>query len=438
MFAAIVPAAGKGTRMRSISVPSKQLLPLGGIPAVVHTLRALDVPEIAAVVLVVPREQLDVFSVLTKKYNCGKVKWVIPGGDSRQESVRLGLKALPPEYTHVLIHDGGRPLVTRDAILGCIQGALETGAATVAVPVKDTIKSSLDGRYVDETLRRELLWQIQTPQAFLREALEKWHDDAARSGLEVTDDAALAEANGCRVRLVMGEYSNLKLTTPEDLVVAEALLHYAGGESLSHFVPKQGFVPEQNFAREQFAQEQEVSCWSVGGKTVPEQAIDVTRFRTGVGYDVHRLGPGRKLVLGGVEVPYDLGLVGHSDADVALHALMDALLGAAGLGDIGRHFPDTDPKYEGCSSLGLLEVVIEMLSEKGYCVANADITIVAERPKLAPYIAQMQETTASACRVPVERINYKATTTEGLGFTGEGRGIAAYAVCLLAAQPETT
>lgn len=401
MFAAIVPAAGKGTRMGPISVPSKQLLPLGGIPVIVHTLRALDVPEIDAVVLVVPHDLVDTFQMLTKKYNCGKVKWVIPGGNSRQESVRLGLKILPPEYAYVLIHDGGRPLVSKETVRACIRSTYETGAAAVGVPVKDTIKSSLDGRCVKETLPRELLWQIQTPQAFARKPLEEWHEAAAEQGLTVTDDAALAEANGYPVRLVRGEYSNLKLTTPEDLVLAEALLHHG-----------------------------------LGGEAVAQSPVDRNRahipaFRTGIGYDVHQLGPGRKLVLGGVEVPYELGLIGHSDADVALHALMDALLGAAGLGDIGRHFPDTDPRYQGVSSLKLLDNVMELLSNGGYRVVNIDITIVAQRPKLAPYIDAMRETTASVCRVDVANVNYKATTTEGLGFVGEGRAIAAYAACLL-------
>ena len=227
---------------------------------------------------------------------------------------------------------------------------------------------------------------MQTPQAFslalYREALGK----ARAAGQSYTDDCQLIEAAGGKVKLTQGDYRNIKLTTPEDLLAARA---YLGGEG--------------------------------GKKTV----------RIGYGYDVHRLVEGRKLILAGVEVPFEKGLLGHSDADVIAHAVADALLGAAALGDIGHLFPDTDPRYDGADSLKLLAEVCRLLREKGFSIGNIDATLLAQRPKIAPHIVQMRENLAAACGIAADQVSVKATTEERLGFTGREEGMAASAVCLL-------
>ncbi|MBR4410645.1 MAG: 2-C-methyl-D-erythritol 2,4-cyclodiphosphate synthase [Firmicutes bacterium] len=215
---------------------------------------------------------------------------------------------------------------------------------------------------------------MQTPQGFASEILRKAYEAAYRDGFLGTDDAGLAERIGQTILLTEGDYANIKITTREDLPM---------------------------------------------------------EIRVGTGYDVHRLTEGRKLILGGVDIPYEKGLDGHSDADVMAHALMDALLGAAGLGDIGRHFPDTDPQYKGISSLKLLEIVNQRIHEAGYELGNADVTIIAQRPKLAGYISQMEENLAAVLGADIRQINVKATTTEKLGFTGRGEGIAAEAACII-------
>ncbi|NLV91590.1 MAG: 2-C-methyl-D-erythritol 2,4-cyclodiphosphate synthase [Firmicutes bacterium] len=399
MIAAVIPAAGQGKRMGDLSVPSKQLLELEGVPAVIRTLKAFEAtPEVDAIALVVPPQLCDEFTDLVQAHGCEKVRWVVPGGKGRQESVYRGLQALPETCEYVIIHDGGRPLVTRQIIEACLKEAKTAQAVCAAVPVKDTIKVSQDGRVVDETPHRSTLWQIQTPQVFSYPLILELHRQAQGDGVQVTDDAALAERYGYPVYLAPGAYTNIKLTTAEDLAIAEALL-------------------TRPPYRQQDEGESDAACGS--------------RVRSGFGYDVHRLVPGRPLILGGVEVPYHLGLEGHSDADVAVHALMDSILGAAALGDIGRHFPDSDPAYKGASSIQLLRQVLTLIGERGWRVGNIDVTIAAQRPKLAPYIDEMRSIIAANCQVAGDAVNVKATTTEGLGFVGQGEGIAAYASCTL-------
>ena len=308
---------------------------------------------------------------------------VVPGGRERQESVLNGVTALDPETGYLLIHDGARPFVTLDMIDGVCRDALDCGAATAAVPSKDTCKLSDGQGFVESTPPRERLWAVQTPQAFQRELYQRALSLAREAGQSYTDDCQLVEAAGCRVKLTQGDYRNLKLTTPEDRLAARA---YTKGERT---------------------------------------------MRVGYGYDVHRLVEGRKLILAGVEIPFEKGLLGHSDADVVAHAVADALLGAAALGDIGHLFPDTDPQYQGADSLALLGEVCRVLGEKGFSLGNLDVTLMAQRPKIAPYILEMRENLGRACGLPVERVSVKATTEEGLGFTGSGEGMSAAAVCLV-------
>ena len=306
---------------------------------------------------------------------CPKPCTVVQGGATRADSVRSGLAAAKGQL--VAIHDAARPFASAEIITAALQAAAESGAAAPAVPVKDTIKiADQDGKVV-ATPDRATLYAVQTPQCFDRalylQALEAVSGEKASL---VTDDCSLFELAGLPVRLTAGDYANLKITTKEDLQKEKTM-------------------------------------------------------RIGHGYDVHRLVEDRKLILGGVEVPYEKGLLGHSDADVLLHAVMDAVLGAAALGDIGQHLPDTDPAYKGADSLALTREVAKIIAAHGYKVGNIDATILCQRPKLAPHIPAMRQNIADAFGLPLDAVSVKATTEEHLGFTGEGLGIAAHAVALI-------
>ena len=306
---------------------------------------------------------------------CPKPCTVVQGGATRADSVRSGLAAAKGQL--VAIHDAARPFASAEIITAALQAAAESGAAAPAVPVKDTIKiADQDGKVV-ATPDRAMLYAVQTPQCFDRalylQALEAVSGEKASL---VTDDCSLFELAGLPVTLTAGDYANLKITTKEDLQKEKTM-------------------------------------------------------RIGHGYDVHRLVEDRKLILGGVEVPYEKGLLGHSDADVLLHAVMDAVLGAAALGDIGQHFPDTDPAYKGADSLALTCKVAKIIAAHGYKVGNIDATILCQRPKLAPHISAMRQNIADAFGLPLDAVSVKATTEEHLGFTGEGLGIAAHAVALI-------
>lgn len=306
---------------------------------------------------------------------CPKPCAVVQGGATRADSVRNGLAAATGEL--VAIHDAARPFVSESVITAALTAAAETGAAAPAVPVKDTVKVADPSGRVLDTPDRATLYAVQTPQCFRRalytQALAAVTGEKARL---VTDDCSLFELAGLPVRLTEGDYANYKITTKEDLQKEKTM-------------------------------------------------------RIGHGYDVHRLVEDRKLIMGGVEIPYEKGLLGHSDADVLLHAVMDAVLGAAALGDIGKLFPDTDERYRGADSLMLLDRVMEALGEAGYRPVNADVTIVAQKPKLRPYIDQMRVHLARHMGVDVSQVSVKATTSEGMGFEGEEKGMTAHAVCLI-------
>ena len=382
-FGAVLLAAGNSTRMGGSR--SKVLEELGGRPALCRSLEVLDRCPLIGEICLVCREQ-DRADMLPLTSGLATPVQVVPGGAQRQDSVEQGVEALTGPWEYVAIHDGARPLVTEEVLAAVCRDAMAYGAATAAVPSKDTCKLADEAGFVAATPARDRLWAVQTPQAFslalYREALGK----ARAAGQSYTDDCQLIEAAGGKVKLTQGDYRNIKLTTPEDLLAARA---YLGGEG--------------------------------GKKTV----------RIGYGYDVHRLVEGRKLILAGVEVPFEKGLLGHSDADVIAHAVADALLGAAALGDIGHLFPDTDPRYDGADSLKLLAEVCRLLREKGFSIGNIDATLLAQRPKIAPHIVQMRENLAAACGIPMGQVSVKATTEERLGFTGREEGMAASAVCLL-------
>lgn len=393
---ALVMAAGRGARMGAGR--NKQYLPLAGRPLLTHALEAFERADVVDSVIVVAHpEEVDLCrETVVDAFGARKVASVVAGGHERQDSVRLGLQALPPDCRLVLVHDGARPLVSVALIERVAERAWEVGAATAAVPLVDTLKMVDERLRVVSTPDRSAFWRTQTPQGFRREVIEEAHSRAVESGLRATDDCALVEALGLPVEVVLGDTANIKVTTESDLALAEVLL------SRKPQAEPPGASPE----------------------VAPV-------MRSGVGYDVHRLVEGRPLVLGGVEIPFPFGLLGHSDADVLVHAVCDAILGAAGLGDIGRHFPDSDPTYAGISSLKLLARVGEMVRRAGFSVCNVDAVVVAERPKIAPFSELMRANIARTIGVEVDAVNVKGTTTEGLGFTGRSDGMAAHAVALL-------
>ena len=376
--AAVIVAAGSATRMQGID---KMLVPLAGVPVVLRSVRALVASDcIDSLVIVTRTECMETLRTLCAEVS--KPVTVVAGGASRPESVLAGLAALPEGTELAAIHDGARPLVTQAVIAEAVEAAERCGAAAPAVPVHDTIKQAENG-LVRATPERKTLFAVQTPQVFDVKLLKTVLRAAMERGIALTDDCSAVEAAGKPVVLTQGCEENLKITTPVDLTLAEAILKRR--------------------------------------KTM----------RIGHGYDVHRLTEGRRLILGGVEIPFERGLDGHSDADVLVHALMDALLGAAGLRDIGVLFPDNDPAYKNISSMLLLDRVMLTLEHAGYAVGNVDVTVLVQRPKLKDYIPVMRENLARAMKIPLDCVNIKATTEEGLGFTGSGEGIACHAVCLL-------
>ncbi|MFO1189028.1 MAG: bifunctional 2-C-methyl-D-erythritol 4-phosphate cytidylyltransferase/2-C-methyl-D-erythritol 2,4-cyclodiphosphate synthase [Alphaproteobacteria bacterium] len=308
----------------------------------------------------------------------------VAGGASRQESVRLGLehlaKASPPDW--VLIHDAARPLVGRPTLDRVLAALAHGPAAVPALPVADTLKRGENGR-IAATIPRDGLFQAQTPQGFHFDAILKAHRAAA--GLDLTDDAAVAEHAGLAVALVAGERHNIKITAPEDFDLAARLL---GGNPME--------------------------------------------TRTGSGFDVHRFGPGDHVMLCGVRVPHDHGLVGHSDADVGLHALTDAVLGAIAAQDIGAHFPPSDLRWKGANSSQFLRHAASLVAARGGTILSLDVTVIAEQPKVSPHRDAMRAAIAAILGLDIERVSVKATTTEGLGFTGRGEGIAAQALATVA------
>lgn len=372
--AVIIAAAGTGKRMGS-SIP-KQYLKIGGEPILLKSVRAFcDNKEIDWIVVVTNGDYIQACLEMKDRYGLDKIQAVIEGGEERQDSVYraiVEIDRLCPEIEYVLVHDGARPFVRQETINAVLEAAEEKGAAVACVPVKDSIRQEKDGESAN--LPRQRLYAVQTPQGFQKEILRKAYEQAFADGYYGTDDATLAERIGQSVALVRGTYDNIKITTREDMPMES---------------------------------------------------------RVGTGFDVHQLKEGLPLVLGGVKIPFEKGLLGHSDADVLVHALMDALLGAAALGDIGRHFPDTDPQYRGISSMELLRRVKGLLDKNGWRVGNVDITLMAQRPKIKSLIGDMTDNLSKTLDLETCRINIKGTTTERLGFVGREEGIAAQVVCLL-------
>ncbi|MBO4885240.1 MAG: 2-C-methyl-D-erythritol 2,4-cyclodiphosphate synthase [Clostridia bacterium] len=382
---AVVVAGGRGARFGQPY--NKVFHPLNGRSVLMRCLDALEASgAFEGAVLVLSGQDMPGYEALVQREGRpALVRAVAQGGATRQESVYNGLRLVPEEAEIVAIHDAARPFVASAVVRAAIESARQYGSGVPGSPVTDTIKLLDEEGSAVDTPPRERLCAVQTPQTFIRASIVEAHEKARREGWQSTDDAALYEKYIGKVRVVMLPEcaDNIKVTTMRDVSAFEC------------------------------------------------------PYRTGTGYDAHRLVAGRRLVLCGVDIPYEKWLLGHSDADVAVHALMDALLGAAGLGDIGRHFPDSDERYRGVSSLLLLDRVRGMLRDAGFRPVNADVTIVAQRPKLKDYMQDMRRNIALRLGLDETRVNVKATTTEGMGFEGEGLGISAQAAALIAREERT-
>lgn len=376
--AAVVVAAGRGVRAGS-ELP-KQFRQIGGDTLLRRALSTfVNAPDVDIVQPVIRAEDADIVSALTRGMN---ILSPVFGGATRQVSVRAGLEALEsrrPEI--VLVHDAARPFASAALISRAINAAKQTGAAIPALPVTDTVKRVDSGDMVEATLERSSLRLVQTPQAFAFATLLDAHRRAAAQKRDdFTDDAALAEWAGLKVAVFAGEPGNVKLTTADDFRRAEAI-----------------------------------------------QSATLGDVRTGSGLDVHAFGPGDHVTLGGIPIPHGQALTGHSDADVALHALTDAILGALAEGDIGAHFPPTDPQWRGASSDRFFTFAVERVQARRGRIAHLDLTIVCEAPRIGVHRDNMRANIARLAGINIERVAVKATTSEKLGFTGRGEGIAAYA-----------
>lgn len=382
---AIILAGGSGSRM--MSDKTKQFLEIAGMTVLERTALAFDKSDLIDEIIVVAKsDEVDIVKN-TLLSRVTKPLKITQGGACRAESAKNGFLAIDTDVDYVAIHDAARCLITSEMIDKVVEKAYKFGAATAVCGVTDTVKTVDDEGKITATLKRETVYRAQTPQVFARGVYSEALDNCADL-FSITDDNMLVEGIGTDIYAVDLGWTNIKITTPDDVVLAKNILTDRG-------------------------------------------EIRMNEFRIGHGYDVHRLVEGRRLVLGGVVIPHEKGLLGHSDADVLLHAVMDSLLGAAALGDIGRHFPDTSDEYSGISSMELLRRVSRLLSENKLRVVNLDVTLVLQAPKVAGYIPVMVSNIACALGIDEGRVNVKATTEERLGFTGREEGAAAHAVALV-------
>jgi 2-C-methyl-D-erythritol 4-phosphate cytidylyltransferase/2-C-methyl-D-erythritol 2,4-cyclodiphosphate synthase len=383
--AGVIVAAGRGSRAGSEAKLPKQYWPIGGVPMLAHAIGAFTAhPDMGDILVVIHPDDARLYEAVAAPF-ATRLRPPVSGGATRQESVRAGLEALAARAPgKVLIHDAARPFLDAPLISRVIAGLEAHPAVLPGLPVTDTLKRAVGAR-VTGTLDRRELWRAQTPQGFSFKAILAAHRAAAKNGaLEFTDDAGLAEWFGLEVALVEGSEVNRKLTSAEDLVIADGLLQ-------------------------------------------PRGAHKAPTVRVGSGYDVHALGPGDAVILCGVPIPHHKGLVGHSDADVGLHALTDALLGALGEGDIGVHFPPSDDRWRGAPSELFLKDAAGRLAGRGGEIVHVDLTFMCEAPRIGPYRDQMRASVAAMLGLDMGQVSVKATTNEGLGFIGRGEGIAAMA-----------
>jgi len=382
--AALIVAAGRGARAAADSLQPKQYCPIGGAPMLSHTLSAFAAHSgIGDILVVIHPEDVPLYSEASAAF-AGRLLTPVSGGARRQDSVRAGLEALAEKRPDlILIHDAARPFVDAALISRVIAELGEHAGALPGLPVNDTLKREEKGR-VTGTVSRDGLWRAQTPQGFKFDAILAAHRAAAQDPtLDFTDDAAVAEWFGLDVALVEGSEHNRKLTTAEDLRIADEMMRRESGAP--------GTV------------------------------------RVGSGYDVHALGPGDAVILCGVRIPHEKSLVGHSDADVGLHALTDALLGTIADGDIGTHFPPSDDRWKGAGSKIFIKAAADKIEAQGGTIVHVDVTLLCEAPRIGPYREAMRGAMADILGIDKSQVSVKATTNEGLGFVGRGEGIAAMA-----------
>jgi 2-C-methyl-D-erythritol 4-phosphate cytidylyltransferase/2-C-methyl-D-erythritol 2,4-cyclodiphosphate synthase len=385
--AAIIAAGGRGVRLGADR--PKQFLDIGGRSILELSVAALAASDrIQEIVVALPQDHVDA-GTKALKAAIGRPVTVVAGGARRQDSVANAFAKASKDADIVLIHDAARPFVTREVIDRAIDGAQNHGAAIAAIGVRDTVKqageAAADGsRLIRATISRDSVFLAQTPQAFRRDILARALEEG--KAVDATDEAMLVERLGVPVHVVEGDARNVKITTPEDLAAAQAA------------------------------------------------ALQTRLIRIGNGYDLHRLVAGRPLILAGVTIPFDLGLDGHSDADIVCHAVTDAILGAAGAGDIGRMFPDTDPKWKGADSIALLTGAAARVREAGYRVSNVDVTVIAQQPKLLPHLDAMRANLAAALGVDPSAVSVKGKTNEGVDSMGRGESMACHAVALITAS----
>ena len=378
----IMAAGGSGSRMKADQ--NKILMPLCGKTILERSILLFD--NIADGMMIVYRSSdKEAVESIAKNMKVSFPVWFVSGGNTRQQSVSFGLYALSAaDNDIILIHDAARCLTPVSVIRKVIDSCKTHGSGVPGLSAVNTMKYATPEHFAASTISRNCLYEIQTPQGFLFGKLKQAYKKAEQDRIEATDDASVMEYFGEKVYITEGSKMNIKMTDQEDLLIAKSILN-----------------------------------------------TEMRPFRIGTGYDVHRLVSNRSLILCGVEIPHNLGLLGHSDADVGLHALMDAMLGALSLGDIGKHFPDTSDDYKNISSLSLLSEVNRIIHSSGYAIVNADITLVAQRPKIAPYIPEMIRIVSETLECSADQISIKATTTEKLGFEGREEGISAQAVCML-------
>ncbi len=382
LSAAVIVAAGRGRRSGD-GIP-KQYRPVGGISALRRSLTLLCGQCLSSrIQVVIHPDDIELYDEATRGFDLPPP---IAGGDTRQGSVLAGLAALEGKKPDlVLVHDAARPFASQDLITRALEAARATGAAIPALRIADTVKTvSADGRIVG-TADRDMLRIVQTPQSFAFGPLLAAHRKAEQAGRsDFTDDAALMEWAGHTVFTFDGEAGNFKLTTPDDFMRAETMLQ--------------------------------------------DRLSDI---RTGMGFDVHSFGPGDHVTLGGLRIPHDHGLSGHSDADVVLHAIVDAILGALADGDIGAHFPPSDPQWKGATSDRFLAFAVDRLAKRGGIIAHLDITVVSEAPKIGPHRDAMRASIAKIAGITPDRVGVKATTNEAMGFIGRREGMVAYATATI-------
>lgn len=396
---AIIAAGGRGQRLGGAQ--PKQLLEIGGRAILERSVTAfLSHPDVDAVVVALPADLAaappDYLRAASAAAPGRKPLRIVVGGDRRQDSVANAFHAAGPQTEVIVIHDAARPFVSADLIARTIAAAAESGAALAAVQSRDTVKRvgrGPEAAHVAETLARDTIYLAQTPQAFRRDVLAS----ALAVTADATDEAALAEHAGHAVRIVDGEAANIKITTADDLPIAASIA---------------AAIDRDVKERDPFRRA-------------------IRTGRAGTGYDLHRLVDGRPLILGGVTIPSDRGALGHSDADVVCHAATDAILGAACLGDIGRHFPDTEARWKDASSLDLLRRAVALVAEQGLEVGNIDVTVILERPKIKDHVDAMRAAVAGAIGIDASRVSIKGKTNEGVDAIGRGEAIAAHAIALV-------